>query len=64
MNISGNPHDLEQVDDDLSGRRDNKWTTIRYAISGWGTTVRLLAVLLVLFGPAYLTYLVVWLPHK
>jgi hypothetical protein len=38
---------------------DGKWETIKYAISGWGTTVRLVVVLVVLSGPIYLAYLVV-----
>ena len=63
MNVSGNDRDLEQVDDKPSRKFENEWATIRYAISGWDTTARLLAILLVLLGPAYLTYLTVWLPH-
>jgi hypothetical protein len=31
-----------------------KWETIRYAIGGWGTTIRLLIVLLVISTPVYL----------
>jgi hypothetical protein len=39
---------------------DSKWGTIRYAIGDWGKTVRLLVLLAVVSGPAYL---VVWLTH-
>ena len=63
MNVSGNDRNLEQVDDRLPKRQESEWATIRYAISEWGTTLRLIAVLLVLLGPAYLTYLTVWLLH-
>jgi len=52
-NVPGDGRDPEQND-------DGKWNTIRYAIAEWGTTVRLLVVLAVLLGPAYL---VVWLNH-
>jgi len=53
MNVPGNGRDLEQHD-------DGKWNTIRFAIAEWGTTVRLLVVLVVLLGPAYV---MVWLTH-
>jgi hypothetical protein len=63
MNIPGNADNLEHFDGEQAEERDNKWNTIRYAIRDWGTTVRLLTVLLVLLGPAYLAYLIVWLTH-
>jgi hypothetical protein len=53
MKLPGNPGDPED-------HGDGKWGTIKYAIGGWGTTVRLLAVLAVISGPAYL---IVWLAH-
>lgn len=37
-----------------------KWDTIRYAIQEWGTTVRLLIVILAISIP----YLIVWLTHR
>jgi len=37
-----------------------KWETIRYAIGGWGTTVRLLLVLVVISAPILL---IIWLTH-
>jgi hypothetical protein len=39
---------------------DSKWGTIRYAIGDWGKTVRLLVLLAVASGPAYL---ILWLAH-
>jgi len=63
VNVPGNPHDIERDDGEHVEERDGKWNTIRYAIGGWGTTMRLVAVLLVLLGPAYLAYLVIWLAH-
>jgi hypothetical protein len=43
---------------DLEDHADGKWGTIRYAIGEWGTTVRLLVVVVAISGPAYL---IVWL---
>jgi hypothetical protein len=53
MKLPGNTHDPEDSE-------DGKWGTIRYAIGGWGTTARLLVLLAVISGPAYL---IVWLSH-
>jgi hypothetical protein len=44
MNVPGR----DQFPED---RRGGKWTTIRYAIERWGTTIRLLLVLLALSVP-------------
>jgi hypothetical protein len=63
MNVPGNDRDLEERRD-LEEHNDGKWNTIRYAIGGWDTTVRLSVVLVVLLGPAYLAYLIVWLTHR
>lgn len=38
-----------------------KWETIKYAIGGWGTTVRLLVVLLAISAPACL---IIWAIHR
>ena len=57
MNVPANGHDPEDHD-------GSKWNTIRYAIGRWDTTVRLLAVLAVLLGPAYLAYLIFWLTRR
>ncbi len=51
MNVPGRGQESQEP-------RQGKWSTIRYAIGGWGTTVRLLIVLLVISAP---TYLVLWL---
>jgi hypothetical protein len=53
MKLAGNARDLED-------HADGKWGTIRYAIGEWGTTVRLLVVVVAISGPAYL---IVWLTH-
>lgn len=39
----------------------SKWETIRYAIGGWGTTLRLLIILVVVSAP---TYTIVWWTHR
>ena len=64
MNIPGNRPDFEKHDDEKTDDRGCKWNTIRFAISSWSTTMRLLIVLLVLLSPAYLTYLIIWVSHR
>ncbi len=65
MNVPGDRRHLEEHDAGQAEEGSCKWGTIRYAISGgWGTTMRLLAVLLVLLGPAYLAYLIFWFAHR
>jgi hypothetical protein len=53
MKLPGNRRDLEDPE-------GGKWRTIRYAIDGWGTTVRLVAVVVAISAPAYL---IVWMTH-
>jgi hypothetical protein len=36
---------------------EGKWATIRYAIGEWGTTVRLLLILLAVSAPTYVIVL-------
>jgi hypothetical protein len=50
------PRNTRDPDDSEGG----KWGTIRYAIGGWGTTVRLLALMVAISAPAYF---IVWLTH-
>ena len=50
MNVPGKGLEPEQP-------HGGKWDTIRYAISGWDTTVRLLLVLIVLMVPIFMTIL-------
>jgi hypothetical protein len=64
MNVPGDGRDLVEHGGKQGKELDGKWNTIGYAISEWGTTVRLLAVLIVLLGPAYLTYLIIWLTRR
>jgi hypothetical protein len=40
-----------------------KWDTIRYAIGGWGTTLRLSIVLAMLSAPTCLM-IIWWLTHR
>jgi len=47
MNVPANGPDDEEP-------RGGKWSTIRYAISRWDTTIRLLIVLPVMSAPIYL----------
>jgi hypothetical protein len=54
VNVPGNGSDAEE-------HGGSKWSTIRYAIGGWGTTVRLFIVLLAVSGPAYL---IAWLVRR
>jgi len=44
MNVPARRPDAEEP-------KVGKWETIRYAIDGWGTTFRLLVILLVLSAP-------------
>jgi hypothetical protein len=52
MKLPGNTRDPEESE-------GGKWGTIRYAIGGWGTTVRLLVVVVALSAPAYLIALLI-----
>lgn len=63
MNVPGNGRDLEEHGTKLTEEPASKWNTIRFAIGEWGTTVRLLSVLIVLLGPAYLAYLIFLIVH-
>lgn len=53
MNVPGNGHNSDDPD-------GSKWKTIRYAIDRWGTTFRLLLILVIPLVPCYL---VIWLTH-